>query len=115
MLLNNYHYLFSFLSVMCAYHYIIDIAVPQSGVCVHDISTVAEVVVQILQHNLESIETAEPHFRWTDEFVVDVKCSLPGFLGTIRDLLSSTLRDLDIQEWNIYEPGGYCVSCGRRF
>lgn len=101
---------------MCGYHYIIDIVVPQSNwVYDHDIPTVAELVVQILQHNLESIETAEPHFRLNNEFVVDVKCSLPEFLGTIRDLLSSTLRDLDIQEWSIYEPGGYCVSCGRRF
>ena len=105
---------FPFLSVMCDYHYFIDIVVPQSGVYDHDIPTVAELVVQILQHNLESIETAEPHLRWNNEFVVDVKCSLPDFLG-IRDLLSSTLRDLDVQEWSIYEPGGYCVSCGRRF
>ena len=101
---------------MCDYHYIIDIVVPQSNwVYNHDIPTVAELVVQILQHNLESIETAEPHLRWNNEFVVDVKCSLPGFLGTIRDLLSSTLRDLDVQEWSIYDPAGYCVSCGRRF
>ena len=101
---------------MCDYHYFIDIVVPQSNwVYNHDISTVAELVVQILQHNLESIETAEPHLRWNNEFVVDVKCSLPDFLGTIRDLLSSTLRDLDVQEWSIYDPAGYCVSCGRRF
>lgn len=102
---------------MCGYHYLIDIVVPQSNWAYnHDIPTVAELVVQILQHNLGSIETAEPHFCWNNEFVVDVKCSLPGFLGTIRDLLSSTLRDLDIQEWSIYDPEcGYCVSCGRRF